>query len=65
MTPRIPPVSRTALMLVVAAAAILSIVTSGKLSSFSAGIAIGAGIAFLLSRVRAAGETGPPPEGEP
>ena len=52
----LPPVevSRTLLLLLVAAGALLSITTAGKVSHFSAGFAVGAGAAFVFSRLRRA-----------
>jgi hypothetical protein len=50
----LPPVevSRTLLLVLVAAGALLSIATTGQLSHFSAGFAAGAGTAFVVSRLR-------------
>jgi hypothetical protein len=58
----LPPVevSRTLLLVLVAAGALLSIATTGQLSHFSAGFAAGAGAAFVASRLRR-----PPGEAEP
>jgi hypothetical protein len=58
----LPPVevSRTLLLVLVAAGALISIVTQGKASHFAAGFAVGAGAAFVVSRLRR-----PPEEKEP
>lgn len=50
----LPPVevSRTLLLVLVAAGALISIVTQGKVSHFAAGFAVGAGAAFVLARLK-------------
>ena len=49
----------------VAVGAIVSVASSGQLSAFAGGFAVGAGTAFVLSRLKrpaAAGEPGPDEE---
>jgi hypothetical protein len=63
----VPPVevSRMLLLGFVAAGAIVSVATSGQLSAFAGGFAVGSGTAFVISRLKrpdAAGEPGPPHE---
>ena len=63
----VPPVevSRMLLLGLVAAGAIISVVTSGTLSAFAGGFAVGSGSAFVFSRLKrpaAAGEPGPDEE---
>jgi hypothetical protein len=50
----LPPVevSRTLLLLLVAAGALVSIATTGQVSHFAAGFAAGTGVAFVASRLR-------------
>lgn len=50
----LPPVevSRTLLLALVAAGALISIATQGQVSHFSAGFAVGAGAAFVIARLR-------------
>jgi hypothetical protein len=50
----LPPVevSRTLLLILVAAGALISVVTEGKVSNFAAGFAVGAGAAFVVSRLK-------------
>lgn len=58
----LPPleVSRSLLFLLVAAGALVSLASSGRVSNFAAGFAVGAGSALLLSRLRKpAGESRP------
>jgi hypothetical protein len=58
-------VSRLLLLGFVAAGAIVSVASSGQLSAFAGGFAVGAGTAFVLSRLKrpaAAGEPGPDEE---
>jgi len=50
------------LLLLVAAGALVSIATTGKLSHFSAGFAAGAGAAFVASRLRRARQGAEPEE---
>lgn len=45
-------ISRLLLLGFVAAGAIVSITTSGQLSAFAGGFAVGAGAAFVISRLR-------------
>ena len=45
-------VSRGLLLLLVAAGALVSITTAGTLSNFAGGFAVGAGAAFVVSRLR-------------
>ncbi len=59
-------VSRLLLLGFVAAGAIVSVATSGQLSAFAGGFAVGSGTAFVLSRLKrppAAGEAGPDEDG--
>ena len=58
----LPPLelSRSLLFLLVAAGAVVSVASSGRVSLFAAGFAVGAGSALLLSRLRRApGESRP------
>ena len=64
----VPPVEVSRLLLLgfVAAGAIVSVASSGQLSAFAGGFAVGSGTAFVFSRLKrpaAAGETGPDEEG--
>lgn len=54
MTALLPPmeVSRTVLLVFVAAGALVSIATSGTLSAFAGGFAAGAGVAFVIARLK-------------
>jgi len=53
-------VFRSLLFLLVAGGALVSVATSGRVSNLAAGFAVGAGVAFLLSRIRRlAGEDSP------
>lgn len=60
----VPPVevSRLLLAALVAAGAVASIATSGQLSWFSGGVAVGAGAAFVFSRLRRPDPAGDPEE---
>ena len=63
----VPPVevSRLLLLGLVAAGAIISVVSSGTLSAFAGGFAVGSGSAFVFSRLKrpeAAGGPGPDEE---
>jgi hypothetical protein len=51
-------ISRMLLLAFVAAGAVVSITTSGQISAFGGGFAVGAGAAFVVSRMRR-----PPAEG--
>jgi hypothetical protein len=67
MRAQVPPVEVSRLLLLgfVAAGAIVSVASSGQLSAFAGGFAVGAGTAFVLSRLKrpeAAGEPGPDEE---
>jgi len=58
-------ISRLLLLGFVAAGAIVSITTSGQLSAFAGGFAVGAGVAFVFSRLkRPAAEGQPRPDEE-
>jgi hypothetical protein len=62
MKDQLPPLelSRSLLFLLVAAGALVSVVSAGRVSLFAAGFAVGAGSALLLSRLRrSAGESRP------
>jgi hypothetical protein len=58
----VPPmeVSRLLLLGLVAAGAILSVVSTGTLSAFAGGFAVGSGAAFVFSKLKR-----PAPAGEP
>ncbi len=60
----VPPVevSRLLLAALVAAGALVSIAASGQLSWFSGGFAVGAGAAFVFSRLRRSDAAGDPVE---
>jgi hypothetical protein len=63
----VPPLEVPRLLLLgfVAAGAIVSVATSGQLSAFAGGFAVGSGTAFVFSRLKrpaAAGEPGPDEE---
>jgi hypothetical protein len=60
----VPPVEVPRLLLaaLVAAGAVVSIATSGQLSWFSGGFAVGAGAAFVFSRLRRSDPAGDPAE---
>jgi hypothetical protein len=63
----VPPVEVSRLLLLgfVAGGAIVSVASSGQLSAFAGGFAVGAGTAFVLSRLKRpaqAGEPGPDEE---
>lgn len=60
----LPPleISRTLLLALVAAAALVSVASSGLLSNFAGGFAVGAGSAFLLSKLQRPRGTGPAEE---
>lgn len=45
-------ISRMLLLAFVAAGAVVSITTSGQISAFAGGFAVGAGAAFVVSRMR-------------
>jgi hypothetical protein len=67
MTSLLPPVeiSRTLLLLFVAAGAVVSIAASGTLSAFAGGFAAGAGAAFVIARLKRPEEAPEPgPDGE-
>ncbi|HJW15183.1 MAG TPA: hypothetical protein VJ776_10825 [Thermoanaerobaculia bacterium] len=51
-------ISRLLLLGFVAAGALASITTSGQLSAFAGGFAVGAGAAFVVSRLRRPAEPG-------
>ncbi|HKA38109.1 MAG TPA: hypothetical protein VKH43_14890 [Thermoanaerobaculia bacterium] len=55
-------ISRMLLLAFVAAGAVVSVTTSGQISTFAGGFAVGAGAAFVISRMRrppdSAGEDG-------
>ena len=51
-------ISRLLLLAFVAAGALVSVTTSGQISSFAGGFAVGAGAAFVISRLRRPDETG-------
>ena len=64
----VPPVEVSRLLLLgfVAAGAIVSVTTSGQVSAFAGGFAVGSGTAFVFSRLKrppAPGEAGPDEEG--
>jgi hypothetical protein len=65
MKARVPPVevSRLLLAALVAAGALVSIATSGQLSWFSGGFAVGAGAAFVFSRLSRSGAVDDPVKG--
>ena len=58
----VPPVEVSRLLLLgfVAAGAIVSVASSGQLSAFAGGFAVGAGTAFVLSRLKRPAEAGEP-----
>lgn len=62
----VPPaeVSRALLLLCVAAGALVSIATTGNVSGFAGGFAVGAGVALLFSRMKTQREAGAPPAEE-
>lgn len=51
-------ISRLLLLAFVAAGALVSVTTSGQISAFAGGFAVGAGAAFVVSRLRRPGEPG-------
>jgi hypothetical protein len=53
-------ISRMLLLAFVAVGAVVSVTTSGSVSSFAGGFAVGAGSAFVVSKMRR-----PPDPGEP
>jgi hypothetical protein len=60
-------VSRVLLLILVAAGALVSIATTGVVSHFAGGFAVGAGAVLVLSRIGLAGNESPSPpkEGTP
>jgi hypothetical protein len=62
----LPPaeVSRTLLLICVAAGALVSIATKGSVSEFAGGFAVGAGTALVFSRWKSPREIERPPAGE-
>ncbi len=65
--PRVPAarVSRVLLLFLVAAAALVSIATPGRVSQFAGGYAVGVGTVLVLSRLgMEPGESTPPGEGD-
>jgi hypothetical protein len=63
---QIPPVevSRALLLVCVAAGALVTIATQGKVSGFAGGFAVGAGVPLLFSRLKSAPEAKAPPAEE-
>ncbi len=67
MKSNVPPVEVSRLLLLgfVAAGAIVSVATSGRISAFAGGFAVGSGTAFVVSRLKRPAEAGAPgPDGD-
>lgn len=64
LTESVPPVevSRLVLAALVAAGAVVSVASEGKVSQFAGGFAVGAGVVFLLAFLKGRRQPG---EGEP
>jgi hypothetical protein len=63
----VPPVEVSRLLLLgfVAAGAIVSVTTSGQVSAFAGGFAVGSGTAFVVSRLKRPADAGEPgPDGD-